>query len=142
MARGRPVRKGKNFAIHGEVCVLSHPVDVLWWLVVGHFVADFPLQSDFIAREKNPWQPIDPSRVPPGQKPTIFWPWVLTAHAVVHGGAVTLATGSALLGLVETVCHWFIDLAKCANLTSLHIDQSLHLACKVAWFLIWWYCCR
>lgn len=108
----------------------------LFLLVVGHAVADYPLQSDFMAREKNPWLPQDPARVPPGQKPVVFWPWVLSAHALIHGGAVMLITGSALLGVLETLCHWCIDLAKCAGWTGLNTDQCLHLACKVVWLLM------
>lgn len=107
---------------------------LLWWMIVGHFVADYALQSDFMAKEKNPWH--KPDHVPPGQTPQRFWPWVLTAHAAIHGGAVALATGSIALGIAETVAHWLIDLAKCAGLTGIHTDQALHLLCKAAWTVL------
>lgn len=115
-------------------------LQTFFYLLVGHAVADYPLQSDFMAKEKNPWAKIDMSRVPPGQFPTVFWPWVLSAHALVHGGAVALATGSVWLGLAETVCHWLIDLAKCANYTGIHSDQAMHVACKALWVLLLWAC--
>ena len=94
---------------------------VLWWLIVGHFVADYTLQMDFVAQNKSPWNA-------PG-----IWMWVLTAHAATHGAAVALATGSVLLGTLEILAHWVIDLVKCAGWTGIHVDQALHLACKVGW---------
>lgn len=105
---------------------------MLWWMIVGHFVADYPLQSDFMATSKSPWTCKMPG----------FWPWVLTSHAAVHGAAVAMATGSIVLGMCETAAHWFIDLAKCAGFTGIHTDQCLHLACKVLWILaIYWGIC-
>lgn len=106
---------------------------LLWWLILGHFVADYPLQSDFMAKEKNPWRPLDLSRVPPGQLPQTFWPWVLSAHAGVHAAAIGVITGSLTLSVLEFAAHWFIDLGKCRNLYGIHVDQALHLTCKVAW---------
>jgi hypothetical protein len=106
----------------------------LFWLLAGHFVADYPLQSDFMAKGKNPWTPLDLARVPAGQTPQAHWPWVLSAHAAVHAAAVTLATGRWELGLAEFAAHWLIDLAKCAGLTGIHTDQCLHLGCKALWF--------
>lgn len=111
-------------------------MEPFWWLLVGHALADYPLQSDFMAKEKNPWYKIDPARIPPGQTPNIFWPWVLSAHSLIHGGMVALITGSVFLGVLETVSHWFIDLAKCAGWSNIHQDQLLHIACKFLWVAI------
>lgn len=102
-------------------------------LALGHFVADYPLQSDFIAKGKNPFREIDPSTIPPGQKPQLVWPWVLTAHAATHAAAVYLITGSHFLAAVELVAHWAIDYGKCANRYGIHVDQGLHMACKLLW---------
>jgi hypothetical protein len=44
-----------------------------------------------------------------------------------------VVTGSATLGLLETVAHWAIDFGKCEKWYSIHVDQALHLLCKVAW---------
>ena len=60
-----------------------------------------------------------------------------TPAALVHGGAVYLLTGSALLGLAEVVLHSAIDCAKCERLIGFHQDQALHVACKVVYcFLV------
>ena len=93
-------------------------------LVMGHAVADFALQSEAMAKGKN-WR--TPYAIP--------WPYWLTAHALIHGAAVTVVTGSVTLGLCETAAHWLIDLGKCSNKYGIHIDQALHLACKVAWWM-------
>lgn len=105
-------------------------------LILGHFVADYPLQSDFIAKGKNRFRPVDPASIPPGQKPMLVWPWVLTAHAGTHAAAVYLVTGSAALAAAELVCHWVIDYGKCANRYGIHFDQGAHIACKLAWAII------
>ena len=103
----------------------------LFWLFVGHFVADYPMQSDFIARAKNRHNPM--GYIPAGQTLQVHWPWVLSAHAATHAGAVALATGNPLFGVAEFVAHFLIDVAKCENVTGIHTDQMLHLACKVVW---------
>ena len=108
----------------------------LFLLLCGHALADFSLQSAFMSVEKNPWAPVDAERVPPGQTPTSPWFWVLTAHALIHGGTVALVTNCVSLGIAETIAHWFIDFAKCGNLTTIHADQMLHYICKFVWFLI------
>lgn len=106
----------------------------LFYLLVGHAIADFALQTDFIVRNKNRHTPI--TYVPPGQIPQIFWPYVLTAHALIHGGFVALATGSPILGVAETICHWVIDFGKCENKYGIHTDQLLHFLCKLLWLTI------
>ena len=108
----------------------------LWLMIAAHALCDFPLQGDNMAQLKNRHTPVDPARVPPGQKPMVTWQYWLTAHALIHGLAVTLITGSTVLGVAETVLHWLIDFAKCENWTTIHTDQSLHVACKVAWSLL------
>ena len=39
------------------------------------------------------------------------------------------------LALIEAVVHWFIDLGKCEKLYNIHVDQGLHMICKVIWWL-------
>lgn len=107
---------------------------MLFWLLVGHALADFPLQSDFLAKGKNRHTPA--FNVPTGQIPQAIWPWCLSAHALIHAGAVAAATGSVVFGMVEGVLHWGIDFAKCENWTEIHTDQLLHVACKIAYVLI------
>ena len=110
---------------------------ILWFILcLGHFVADYPLQSDFISKGKNRFRPVDPASIPPGQVPMTVWPWVLTAHAATHGTAVLIVTGSPLLALLELISHWLIDYGKCANRYGIHADQTMHIACKLLWAVL------
>jgi hypothetical protein len=99
-------------------------IDVILFLklMAGHAVMDFWAQSDALAQMKNRNRPN--TRVPPGQKPQIMWPYAMTAHASMHGVAVYFITGSMLLALIEASAHWVIDFGK------FHVDQSLHAICK------------
>lgn len=107
---------------------------VLFWLLVGHAVGDFALQTDWMVRAKNPNRPPPRSLSP---RADLVWVHILTAHALIHGGAVALATGSAALGVAETVAHWVIDYGKSNRWYGFHVDQFLHLGCKLLWALGW-----
>jgi hypothetical protein len=117
-------------------------------LLVGHALADYPFQGDFLARAKNHAAPI----------PGVPWIHGLLWHAVIHGGAVGLIMSSTLLGTLEVLMHAGIDYAKCAGWfermgtpisaytaargemaqrCAFHIDQALHVACKVLWVLLY-----
>lgn len=109
---------------------------IAFLLFGGHFVADYPLQSEFIAWGKNRHRSPDPLSIPPGQTPQTIWPWVLTSHAFTHAVVVALITQSVVLGVAELVCHWLIDFGKCENWYGIHTDQSLHLICKAWWLVI------
>jgi len=93
-------------------------------LIAGHFVADYPLQGDFLATAKQK----GPLRL-----------WHLFGHSAIHGGAVLLVTGSLALGLAETAVHMGIDELKTRGVTSFAQDQALHVICKVLWTaaLLW-----
>lgn len=109
----------------------------LFLLLCGHALVDFSLQTSAMARDKNR-NAGPPSRYNPevhGPIQTV-WPYVLTAHALEHGAAVTLVTGSLSLGMAEVALHWMIDFGKCERWYGVHIDQALHIACKLVW---WWY---
>lgn len=98
-------------------------VSLLFWLVVGHAVCDYPLQGDFLARGKNHKSTI----------PGIDW-WVcLIAHSLIHAGAVALLTGDIRLGFGEFFFHCMIDYGKCNGNFGFKSDQGLHLFCKLAW---------
>jgi hypothetical protein len=119
---------------------------LLFLLLVGHSVADFALQNDFIATWKNPWlarprhavtgRPVGPS-LPRALAGETVWPWILGSHALMQGAAVLLVTGSLALAIAETVAHALIDLGKCAGLFGFHADQALHVACKLLWWALW-----
>lgn len=102
---------------------------MLWWLIVAHFVIDYPLQGDTTAREKNINSTTELQKLVP-------WYYWMTAHALMHGGAVALITGIPILGYSEALMHFLIDFGKCENAYNIHVDQMLHLLCKVAWLVL------
>jgi hypothetical protein len=104
-------------------------------LLIGHAIADFVMQSDTMARAK-----LRHSDFAAAQGPN-FPPWYywLGAHALVHGGAVYLVTGSALLGAAEVLLHSAIDFAKSERWIGFHVDQALHILCKAAYCVIFYY---
>lgn len=99
---------------------------LLFWLLVAHALADYPLQGDFLARAKNHVTPI----------PGVPWYQALGAHALIHAGAVAFLTHSLTLGLLEFIAHVAIDYAKCDGRTTLNQDQALHVGCKVLWIAL------
>ena len=99
---------------------------LLFLLVAVHAVCDFPLQNEAIALEKSRHSTSALQK----HVPWFYW---LSAHALTHGLAVALVTGSVLLGVLETLAHWAIDFGKCEKWYSVHVDQSLHVVCKVTW---------
>jgi len=100
--------------------------ELLFLLLIGHVLADYPLQGDFLAKGKNHKAPV----------PTIPWWQCLTAHSLIHGGFVYLISGYFILGILEVVAHWIIDFLKCNNSISFNTDQALHITCKVIWVLV------
>lgn len=95
-------------------------------LLSGHALADYPLQGDFLAKAKNRSAPI----------PGVPWWQALSAHSLIHGGVVALITGLWWLGCAEILIHWLTDDAKCRGKLSFNQDQAIHIACKIAWWLI------
>jgi hypothetical protein len=99
---------------------------MLFWLMVGHVLADYPLQGDFLAVAKNHNTPVG----------KLFWPYALSAHALIHAAFVALFTGSIALGLAEALIHAATDRLKCNEKISLLADQLVHIACKIVWAVI------
>lgn len=97
-------------------------LQVAFLLIAVHFVLDYPLQGDFLARAKAE----GPLRV-----------WHLFGHSVIHGAGVMLVTGSIGLGVAETVVHAAIDEAKVRGWTTFAHDQALHMVCKIVWLTVW-----
>jgi len=97
--------------------------------LLGHALGDYVFQRDIMARSKSRHAEIHTKANSsfPG------WYYWLLAHALVHGGAVFLISGSLMLGVAETVLHTFIDFGKCEHWYSIHVDQALHILCKLAY---------
>lgn len=96
-------------------------------LLVGHALADGPLQTGEMSRGKRPWTDEGAS----GK-----WVWWLGGHAAIHGGAVALLTFNPWLGLAEAVSHALIDTLKVHRYIGTHTDQALHVLCKAVWATI------
>jgi len=107
-------------------------MESLFLLVVGHALCDFALQNEGMWRGKSR------RRNPPGEEKTSFPPWYawMSAHALIHGGAVALVTGFWMLGALETALHAWIDHAKCEGRIDFDQDQLLHLACKLGYVVL------
>lgn len=90
-------------------------------LLVGHWLADYPLQGDFLAKAKQD----GPLRV-----------YHLIAHSGIHAGFVMIITGSWILSLTEWVTHTIIDELKVRGKTSFAVDQALHIFCKIIYVAI------
>lgn len=109
-------------------CVLAPSVGaLLFWLTVGHALGDYAFQTDFVARTKCRGHGV-------AGMPFLF---PLLAHALIHGAAVALCTGSVPLGLAETAAHAAIDHGKAGRRFGTSTDQLLHLACKLLWAGLW-----
>lgn len=106
--------------------MVAYPFQLLFALLIGHALADYPLQGEFLAKAKNHTDPI----------PGVPWEIALGSHALIHGGVVWALTGQAWLGLLEAVAHTFIDHAKCAGGLTFRQDQALHAICKMFWVFL------
>lgn len=100
----------------------------------GHAIADYGLQSAYMAEKKSPF-PDNPD-----------WAFVLSAHCLIHAFFVAViaffflalagayAVGwAALFGLAEFIAHFAIDRRKGEGVLSYRQDQALHYGCKLLW---------
>lgn len=93
-------------------------LELLILLVAAHYLCDYPLLTEALVIDRR-------------RKATRSWVFWLTFHASTHGVAVGLITGSIWLGLLEWVLHWMIDFYRADERYSIHVDQALHLLCKL-----------
>jgi hypothetical protein len=110
-------------------------MNLLFMLVSAHALCDFALQPEAMGKGKSRSR----NRDNPGNPDSDFFPpWYawLSAHALIHGGAVALLIDSWGVGLLEAMLHGAIDHAKCEGRISFNQDQALHLACKLAYVLL------
>jgi len=104
---------------------------LLFALMIGHALADFPLQGDFLAIGKE--RHGDLEKLTGTTWPRGMWAYCLTMHSLIHAGAVWIITGNVVLGAIEFALHWLIDFAKSSNVTNFYVDQCLHAACKIGY---------
>jgi hypothetical protein len=109
--------------------------EMIFKLLCGHAIADYALQNDYIAKNKNR------HAIPMGYDPKLHgpmqtvWPYVLGSHGLIHGMFVFWATGQWMFGLLEAVSHFAIDFGKCEKWYGIHTDQFLHIVMKL--FYVW-----
>lgn len=109
-----------------EECIMIE-FKILFTLISVHFLCDYPLQGDFIGKFKNRNIPRDFG---------IPWWHLMTAHSFIHGLGVFVVTFNVGLGALETVIHFIIDVLKCEGYTDIHVDQALHIICKIIY--VYW----
>ena len=103
-------------------------ITTFFYLLIGHAVADFALQSPWVAQAKNRH-----TGPPPGYNEKAHGPlqpvWIPTmlAHGLIHGGAVAIITNNPALAFIQFVTHTLIDLMKCERVYNVWVDQLLHL---------------
>lgn len=99
------------------------PLEMLFAMVVLHNIADYPLQGPFLSEAKNRNTALG----------AVYWPFALSAHALIQGGAVFLVTHNLVLALLESAIHAMTDWLKCEGEISMWQDQAIHYGCKVLW---------
>lgn len=102
--------------------------NAILWMLIGHALADYPLQGDWLSKAKNPMLSLVPGES--------IWPGALLCHAAIQAGAVKLATESWVLAALEFIAHAAIDYAKCVGCFGYNFDQLLHVAYKIVWAVI------
>ncbi|MCJ2055136.1 DUF3307 domain-containing protein [Methylobacterium sp. J-048] len=96
-------------------------------MLIGHAVADYPLQGDWLSKAKNPTLKLVPGET--------IWPGAMASHAGILAGAVWLATASPALAMSEFAAHFAIDVTKCRGRLTYNQNQLAHVGCKVVWAL-------
>ncbi len=101
------------------------PLTMIVALLLAHFLADYALQGDFMAKAKNHKAPF----------PGVPWQTVLLSHSAIHAAAVYLITGSLIMGATELIGHALTDWAKCDGRIGYNTDQAIHIGMKAAYVL-------
>ena len=107
-------------------------LQIFFALLIAHALFDYPLQGDFLSRNKNRHYKDENNNVKG------LWIHCLTSHSILHAGSVWLITGSFVIGIMEFVLHWVIDFLKCEGITNFHTDQFLHVLCRILYVIILW----
>lgn len=106
---------------------------IIFWLLIAHVIADYPLQTPEMGKYKNKRnQPTPPDNK---AKPVSVWFAYLTAHAFVHAGLVALVIGVPL-GFALGIFHWIQDYLKCKYQYSPNLDQIIHIIILVGFAVL------
>lgn len=97
-------------------------LEAFFLLMFGHFLADFPLQQEYLATAKDPTK-----------NPIEIWTVALLAHCTIHAGIVFVLTGSMKLAMFMLGTHILIDVSKCVGFfgktpRAFLVDQLFHTA--------------
>lgn len=96
------------------------------YLLLGHYLMDYPLQGDYISRAKNPVSPL----------PHVPWWQVMFAHTFMHAMAVYIILGIWWIAVLELVIHFATDVQKCRGELTYNQDQFIHIGCKALWVIL------
>lgn len=107
-------------------------LQIFFALLIVHALFDYPLQGDFLSKNKNRHYKDENNNVKG------LWIHCLTSHSILHAGSVWLITGSFVIGIMEFALHWVIDFLKCEGITNFHTDQFLHVLCRILYVIILW----
>lgn len=99
-------------------------IEMIFWLLVAHVIADYALQTPEMGKYKNKRN--QPSPPDSKAKPVRVWFAYLTAHAFIHAGLTALVVGVPL-GFILGVIHWVQDYLKCEIQYSPNLDQIIHV---------------
>jgi hypothetical protein len=109
-----------------SISIIAFKLAVFLKLLASHYICDYPLQGEFLAKAKNHRLPL----------PGVPWYQALFAHAFIQAAGVFWVTRSWILATGEFVLHAYIDFAKCEGKLTFNQDQALHIACKLIWAAI------
>lgn len=96
-----------------------NPIEMFLVLLMVHYLCDFSLQNDFVAKFK---------AIKVDGKHNPIWIHCLSAHCAIHALGVYLLTKSILLSLIMFFTHFAIDNFKCLGKITFNQDQALHCA--------------
>ena len=91
-------------------------------LLFWHFIADYPLQGDFLSKAKAK-----------AFEPAVPWYQAMLAHSFIHASGVLLITANWGFFLIELTAHFVIDKLKCDGHINFNQDQILHFMCKAGY---------
>lgn len=106
--------------------MIETTLSVLATMIFFHYLADYPLQGDFIARAKNKFASIE----------GVPWYQAMSAHCFIHAFLVWFITGLWILFVAEFVLHWVTDYYKCKGVLNFNQDQYIHLTSKLLYALV------